>query len=146
MKAAFAAYPFASGEQSGLGAIKGEHHALLRCRAPANTRWIIASVDADSTCRTSQPEAPRWDYLIAFGRESIRFICAEVHPAKPDQVDRVIAKLEWLESMIGESPPPERAYIWIPTKKNAISTLSAEAHRLAKRGILIRRPAFIDEL
>ena len=108
MKKAFAAYPFGVGEMVGLKAIKREHHALVQCRNPANTRFIVASVDADFTLKGSQPRATRWDYVIAYGKRPMRLICAEVHPARPDQVNVAIAKMEWLEFMLKDSSPPLR--------------------------------------
>ena len=58
-----------------------------------STRNLTGSVDIDACLTRRYPNAPRWDY--AFGYKD-RVYYVEVHQERTGEMQKVIAKLDWL--------------------------------------------------
>lgn len=125
--------------QSGLQALKNEHHECITCRTP---RLIAGSVDVDAALRASLPTAPRWDYAIGVTRDrkTDAVIWIEVHPASSTgEVKTMLNKLAWLKAWIaGEAPDFEsmpREYVWVATGRVSIPAHSPQRRLLASQGL-----------
>ena len=125
--------------RSGLQALRSADKARVTC---ANTRCLTGSVDVDSALSQALPHQPRWDYAIGVKHDRVTDVVTwiEVHPASStSEVEKVIAKLDWLKSWTAEHAPDlkrlTREYIWIATGKVAFSASSQQRKRLAVVGI-----------
>jgi hypothetical protein len=72
--------------KKGLQALKAADRALVK---PGNSRLCHGSADIDSNLAAQQPQASRWDYVIAHD-QVLNFV--EVHPAHTSEVSQVIKK------------------------------------------------------
>jgi hypothetical protein len=142
----FAAFPFAAGEMPGLRAIPKSHRARIAFKDAKNARNVVASADVDSTLRynPTYSNAPRWDYIIWYGGAKPYLPCVEVHPADSSHVNDVIAKRDWLETLLRGAAVPARKYYWIPTSSVSISKTGPSYRRLMASGISLRRIVTLD--
>lgn len=145
MSPRFEGLPFASGERVGLRALAGEHRPKVKCRDSQKTRNILASVDVDASMRESQPDAPRWDYVIWYDGIAPYLPCIEVHPANSGHVEDVIRKRDWLESILAGRGLPDRRYFWVPTADMALPKSGLSFRKISESGIRIKRIVFLDE-
>ena len=79
--------------QRGLRAVSSAHHRLIE--DPAR---YACSVDLDGALHEAEPNAPRWDYILA--RRDRTSVGMEVHPAKASEVALIIAKKEWAQAKV----------------------------------------------
>ncbi len=107
-----------------------------------NTRLITGSIDLDAALRNKEPNSPRWDYAIGYGKsETERAIWVEVHPASSDSIVVMLKKLAWLKSWLSTSAEPLRVmthgdFFWLATQGTiSITPNSSQAKRLAVAGL-----------
>lgn len=79
--------------KEGLRAVTAAHHDLF-----GHPAAYACSVDLDASLRDSEPNSPRWDYILA--RRDGSTEGAEVHPAKASEVNAVVAKKRWAERLL----------------------------------------------
>lgn len=116
--------------QKGLGALGRQHARLVR-----NGSRFVCSLDLDDARRRAEPEASRWDYVLGSRHESVGM---EVHAAKASEVDVVIRKKQWAETLLKEECGlTVDRWCWIrsPGSRHQLTSLSPQARRLAKSGI-----------
>lgn len=101
---------------------------------PKNTRLINGSVALDECLKSSEPNANRWDYLIAYNELSY---CLEIHPANEGEVKTMIKKAEWLNRFLNSNLPSlnKKPYHWVASGKIGILPSSPKARILAQNGI-----------
>ena len=82
------------------------------------TRDLTGSIDIDACLTRRYPNAPRWDY--AFGYKD-RVYYVEVHQGRTGEMQKVIAKLDWLRQWRARSATNledlkhRSTYHWIST-------------------------------
>jgi len=84
---------------------------------PEEPRRLEGSVDLDEQMTGSEPDAPRWDYAVAYDQR-VWFI--EVHPASSTgTIDEVVKKARWLRTKITSTSLPDRSegLFWISTDR-----------------------------
>lgn len=131
----------------GKTAVKGEYRPSI---VSGSTASLAGSVDVDLTFENSEPNAARWDYGLGVrkGSEEMAF-WVEAHPASSTgEVGRMLQKLEWLKSKLGEptfaslsaltrqAQEAGAAFRWLArTGDIRIRPGSREANLLAQRGL-----------
>lgn len=120
--------------RKGLQALKAADRSLIR---PGNPRHCLGSADIDSSLAAKQPQASRWDYVIAH-EQTLHFV--EVHPAYTSEVSQVIKKKEWLlawikNAEVGNLDVPRRFH-WLASGKVAITRNSKQARAAAQMGLM----------
>ncbi len=120
--------------KKGLQALKAADRALVK---PGNSRLCHGSADIDSSLAAQQPQASRWDYVIAHD-QTLNFV--EVHPAHTSEVSQVIKKKEWLMAWLktaetGKLDAPRRFH-WVASGKVAITRNSKQARAAAQKGLM----------
>lgn len=100
---------------------------------------LTTSIDVDSACRASQPNAARWDYGVGERRnrqEMLHWI--EVHPASGDNsIAQMGAKLKWLRGWLhGKAlADRERQVVWVASGKSAFNARDPRLKALARAGL-----------
>lgn len=107
--------------REGLRAL-GRHSRCVEVTAP---RRPSHSVALDEALKAQFPEAPRWDYGIGLTNGNASAIAwIEVHPATSSDVDKVLAKLQWLRE-------------WLKQSNDACGNVDGSFHWLATGGVHI---------
>ena len=75
--------------KAGLQALGSNRHKI---RVDA-TRTLTGSVDIDACLIRRYPNAPRWDYVFGY-KDRVYYV--EVHQGRTGEMEKVIAKLDWL--------------------------------------------------
>jgi hypothetical protein len=96
----------------------------------------VCSLDLDEHRQEAEPHASRWDYILgtddgAFGME--------VHPAKASEVDTVIRKKRWAETLLARRCRLQiSAWYWVVPQGSRLqfTQQSPHARRLAQERIL----------
>jgi hypothetical protein len=98
--------------------------------APAAYR---CSVNLDDARKQEEPNAARWDYALATDRLCVAM---EVHPARGSEVDVMIRKKQWAESLLGPAVSVAR-WSWVVPQGSPIQLTAAspQARRLAAGGV-----------
>lgn len=133
--------------QTGLGAIKNQHRKKIRIN---NSRNLKGSMDIDSACKDSEPNSPRWDYLVVIlknNQENLALI--EIHgAAKPENAKEMIKKKAWLNEWLIKVRLVDfkKRIFWIAVNSVSILPQSKYARELAKSGIPLpkRVTPFLD--
>jgi len=73
---------------------------------------IGCGVPLDRCRQAREPHARRWDYVFVV-RGSSRAIAVEVHHADVNEVDVMIAKKRWAESLLAEHCPSMLVELWV---------------------------------
>lgn len=125
--------------RKGLQALTEADRNRLTIESP---KTIAGSVDVDTELRSTFPQAPRWDYVVAvsIGRRQVRLEWIEVHPATTTaNVEEVCAKHDWLRHWLGGDGDRldryPRDFIWISTGKTSFHAGAPQLRRLAARGL-----------
>ncbi len=123
----------------GLQALKSADRHRIACAKP---QYLAGSLDVDSALSQALPNEPRWDYAIGVKHDHTTdlVIWIEVHPASSTgEVEKVIAKLNWLKSWSDENAPDLKrltcGYVWVTTGSVAFSASSPQRRRLAAAGV-----------
>ena len=122
----------------GLGALKSSDRQKI---IVPNTRYILGSLDIDTSTKEKYPQKNRWDYAIEYNNETF-FI--EIHPGSTNQIPIVLAKLEWLKKWLTEKAPEIKVlkpknkppYHWIYTNRYAILPNSKYGKLLAQKQLV----------
>lgn len=106
---------------SGLQALKREDRQRVTMNNP---RQCHGSADIDKAMAPSQPNAARWDYVVAHDA-TLHFI--EVHPAHTSAVSEIRNKKIWLQqwlrtATLGQLEPQQ--FHWVASGKVAITPTS----------------------
>lgn len=89
----------------------------------SNTRQLEGSVNIDGCLTKTHPNEPRWDYVFGYNGE-VYYV--EVHKATIGEVEKVIAKVEWLKKWLHrvapnlKDLPTSGKYYWIHTGRSSI--------------------------
>ncbi len=121
----------AAGVRDGLRAVTSAHHALF-----VRPATYACSVDLDATLRESEPNASRWDYVVA--RRDGTTVGVEVHPAKASEVDVVVAKKRWAEQrLLSFCALRVNRWYWVRPARSQLqfTPLSPKARSLAMNGV-----------
>jgi hypothetical protein len=106
---------------------------------PANSREVVGSVDLDGALAEQQPNAPRWDYAIGYGRNGTRVYWLEVHPATDGDVGEVLRKLSWLKDWLTGDGRRLAAFpaflVWVASEETTFTPNSPARRRLAQAGV-----------
>lgn len=122
--------------QPGLGAIKKQHREKIMIN---NSRNLQGSMDVDKSCKDSEPNSPRWDYLVVIlknNQENLALI--EIHgAAKPKNAKEMIKKKAWLNQWLINVRLVDfkKKIFWIAANGVFILPQSRYAKELAKSGI-----------
>lgn len=131
---------YSNSYQPGKGAIKGKYREKIRVNNPKNLK---GSMDIDETCKGSEPNSPRWDYLVVILKNNFENLALiEIHGAtKPGNVDEVIKKKQWLIQWLNQAKLTDfkRKFIWVAADGVSISPQSRYAKKLAESGISMPR-------
>ena len=116
----------------GLQALKAEDRKRVSLRDP---RQCHGSADIDKAMARTQPNAARWDYVVAHDA-TLHFI--EVHPAHTSSVAEMRSKKSWLQQWLGTAALGElkpHRFHWIASGKYAITPGSRQSRALAQLGL-----------
>ncbi len=110
--------------ESGIQALRPIHRRLVE-----TPEVYECSLDLDKARKRAEPNATRWDYALATNR---LFVAMEIHPAKASEVNVMIRKKQWAESLLPSAIRVAR-WNWIVPHRSRIhfTLLSPEARRLA---------------
>lgn len=99
-----------------------------------NPRLLGGSIDLDECLKSLEPNANRWDYIIAYNEVSY---CLEIHPATDGEVKTILKKAAWLNNFLQTNIPTlnKKPYHWIASGKIGILPTSRKAKILAQNGI-----------
>ncbi|MFO0757618.1 MAG: hypothetical protein U0359_14070 [Byssovorax sp.] len=105
--------------------------------APGTT--IACSFNLDDHCKATEPNAPRWDYLLVAQGTSDRTVGVEVHPASAGEVGAVIDKRNWAQKKLASSCKdlivgPSDWY-WVASGKVFLRPTDPQFRRLRQSGI-----------
>jgi len=119
--------------QSGLKALKSVDRKRVQLK---DSRLCFGSADIDAAMKQSQPNANRWDYVIAVD-QALHFI--EVHPAHTSEVSEIAKKKAWLESWLKSSQlgtlAKRKHFHWIASKNIAITKNSRQWRAAVQMGL-----------
>lgn len=111
-----------------------------------DNRECDGSVNIDGCLKAVMPNSNRWDYVISY--KSVTYF-VEVHPAQTSEVEKVLAKLQWLKNWLKERAPEieklkaEQPYYWIQSGRFNIPRTSRQYRNAASKGILIQSKLFL---
>ena len=121
--------------KNGLQALSSADSSRISVKAPLS---LAGSVDVDGSLRATQPNAPRWDYVV--GRtpgSGVHLFWIEVHGARTVQnVDEVSKKFRWLKAWLHNQTLDRypRRFIWISSGETVFSPRSPQLRRLIVEG------------
>ncbi len=126
--------------RQGLGALRAqdrEHVTVERSRS------LSGSVDVDAALRAVEPEAARWDFVIAHaagrtGDRSETLHWVEFHSASGGGViSEMEAKLRWLIGWMKDTPlwDYRRDIVWVASGEATFTSRDPRLKRLAMRGL-----------
>jgi hypothetical protein len=126
--------------ETGLGALRAQDRQRVTVR---QTRSLRGSVDVDEALRPVEPEAARWDFVIAqatgqTGERSETLHWVEFHSASGGGVvAEMEAKLRWLFGWMKETPLSgySRDIVWVASGEVAFTSRDPRLKRLAMRGL-----------
>jgi hypothetical protein len=124
--------------QTGLGALRAQDRARVEARNP---RALSGSVDVDKALQPLQPNANRWDYVVAgkiANSVTERLYWIEVHPASSSHNVREIQnKLDWLLGWLQGQllDRYKREFLWLASGKSVFHQNSPQVKILAGKGI-----------
>ena|ERR1700693_1571845 len=126
--------------RKGLKALKKSDRNLFRVGGPTPLSSLnIESAHKDTDYHKRFHNSPLWDYYLLLYKRGRRVFYLEAHPARVDQIERVLKKAEWLRQRADhdEAMPStdNRPLFWIPAGSVKISATSIEAHLLADKKI-----------
>ena len=116
----------------GLQALKAEDRDRVSLR---DSRQCHGSADIDKAMARTQPNAARWDYVVAHDA-ALHFI--EVHPAHTSAVSAMRNKKAWLKQWLGTASLGQlipQKFHWIASGKYAIAPGSRQSRALAQLGL-----------
>ncbi len=121
--------------KAGLQALKSADRSRISVESPPS---LAGSADIDSSLKITEPNAPRWDYVVGRCRGSeVDLFWIEVHGARtPQNVNEVSKKLDWLKSWLLGKPLARypRRFIWISSGETALNPRSPQLRRLIEKG------------
>jgi hypothetical protein len=127
---------YSNSYQKGKSGIKNQHRDKIRIE---DTRKLKGSMDIDEACKDSEPNSPRWDYMVVIWKNSLENLALiEIHPAaKYRNVAEVIEKKNWLNQWLYKTRLIDfrKKFIWIATGSICITSGSKYAKRLAVSNI-----------
>jgi len=121
--------------KNGLQALKSADSSRISVKAPLD---LAGSADIDASLKATQPNAPRWDYVV--GRDQaagIDLFWIEVHGARTKQnLDEVSKKLRWLKEWLPGQPLDRypRRFVWISSGETVFNPRSPQLRRLVAEG------------
>lgn len=123
---------------TGKQAIKGEHRELL-VEADRTAARITDSLDLDVYRQDAAPSEHRWDYLVGVaGHAATCVVAVEVHPAREDQVTRMIEKAKAARRVLRaecQADPVDGLWHWLASKNVDCSRAGSAERRLKEAGI-----------
>ncbi|MBD3377880.1 hypothetical protein GF406_22820 [candidate division KSB1 bacterium] len=128
--------------QVGLQALKKKDRARIES---ANTFDLKGSVDIDTSLKKCEPNASRWDYVIAYkhsnrNREHLYWV--EIHPSGDSEINVVLNKLEWLKNWLDRQGKRlvvfQADFIWIPTSGTTFTRNAKQMKILAQKGLIYK--------
>jgi hypothetical protein len=132
----------ATGYKTGLNAL-GQDRSKV---SATNPRQLNGSVDIDSCTKERYPNENRWDYALSYN-DKVYFV--EVHPAKMDEIDVMLRKLQWLKDWLVRYAPHMNAlekalpaYYWIQSGKYSIPKTAPQYRKISQNG-LVPRPRLV---
>ena len=127
----------------GIGALQERDRNRLSF---ADTRKIRGSINLDCSLAELYPNHPRWDYGIGIEKNSAKdqVFWLEVHPAKADEIQPMIAKLRWLKNWLRNAAPNlekittrESPFIWVASGRVSLQPTSRQVKILAEAGLTL---------
>jgi hypothetical protein len=113
--------------------------------APEDPQQLQGSVDVDSALSSSQPNANRWDFAIAYqhsNRKSEFIYWVEIHTAGDKEVKVVLKKLAWLRRWLANDGKLldqfECAFVWVSSGATTYTLDSPQRKRLAQLGLELK--------
>tara|TARA_R110001583_G_scaffold177452_4_gene332684 strand:- start:307 stop:750 length:444 start_codon:yes stop_codon:yes gene_type:complete len=120
--------------KKGLQAFKATDRSLIKLE---NSRLCHGSADIDSSLAAQQPQASRWDYVIAHNQK-LHFV--EIHPAHTSEVSQIKKKKDWLIAWLNSAElgtlDVNRRFHWVASGKIAITRNSKQARAAAQMGLV----------
>lgn len=120
--------------KKGLQALKATDRSLIKLE---DSRRCHGSADIDSCLAALQPQASRWDYVIAHDQK-LHFV--EVHPAHTSEVSQIKKKKDWLTAWLKNTElgtlEVNRQFHWVASGKIAITRNSKQARAAAQMGLM----------
>ena len=102
----------------------------------SNPRQCHGSADIVNALKKSQPNARRWDYVVAVDK-TLHFI--EVHPAHSSEVKDMTAKKSWLDNWLKSSQlnrlSAPKQFHWVASDKVAIPKNSKQWRAAVQLGL-----------
>lgn len=125
--------------RAGLQALRPEDKPHI---SPETTRALTGSLDLDTALMALHPNANRWDFAIGYqhsNRNGEFIYWVELHTASTSQVDRVLAKLEWLRRWLKTDGATlaafPREFVWISSGVTSFTLNSPQEKRFAALGL-----------
>lgn len=103
------------------------------------TERISGSACLDDAYRVSQPNAPVWDYGVAYRKSQETIYWMEIHPADNRHIEDIVKKATWLLYWLNREGshflPFPRIIAWVATGSSALSAKDPKRRRLEKAGV-----------
>jgi hypothetical protein len=114
--------------RGGLDALEAEHSRLIEGGAS-----VASTVPLDRCRQPQEPDARRWDYVLAL-REGSRGLAVEVHHAAASKVEVLIAKRAWAVELLRRECPAlhVEAWCWVASPETG-AILFTRHHPLARK-------------
>lgn len=129
--------------RSGADALQAVHRDLIEERR----NRIGCSVNMDSCRAAAEPNANRWDYVLALQSAPMRGVAVEIHHAAAEEVPVVIAKRDWAQGLLAAQCPAFEVLRWvwlIPAGSQALFLRNSPAARaLAEAGFWFPAPDLV---
>lgn len=126
--------------QPGLQALRAQDRPHIQAE---DTHQLGGSADVDAALRESEPNANRWDFAIGHqhtDRDEEFIYWVEIHTGSDNQINVVLAKLEWLKNWLRQDGLGldrfERDFIWVSSGHTLFTKGSAQVKTLAQKGLI----------
>jgi len=123
----------------GLQALRAEDKPHIDA---ADTRCLTGSADIDSSYRSIEPHANRWDFAIAYKHTNRAADCiywVELHTANDSEVKVVIRKAGWLRNWLKNAGKPlanfECDIVWLSSGATSFTLASPQMKQMAQVGL-----------
>ena len=123
----------------GLQALRAEDRPHIEAE---DTRKLQGSADVDTALQQIQPNANRWDFVIAYqhtDRTDEVTYWTELHTASDSEVKVVIRKAQWLLGWLRTGGNPlnafEREIIWVSSGATTFTLPSPQKKHMAAAGL-----------
>lgn len=105
-----------------------------------NPRLLDGSVAIDEALKRKYPKDNRWDFVVSYDRKAYYI---EIHPVTNGEVNKIIAKRNWLEKWLqaeakelDKYPSATPRYFWLQSGRCGLLRNSIEYKKAAQEGLL----------